>query len=211
MCRENVLRGAEVRAQGCVILNRPIFRRRSRHVKQPKTQGSAVTDPTPHIDDDVIAFAGKVFGYARVGEAEALRELLEQGMPANLRNDKGDSLTMLAAYHGHAETVRVLLAHGGDTELGNDRGQMPLGAAAFKGDVGVVTALLDGGAKVDGAGLDGRTALMLAAMFDRVDLVRMLLTGGADPAARDATGFTARDLAEKMNALNTPALLPLAG
>ena len=57
-------------------------------------------------------------------------------MPANLRNDKGDSLLMLACYHGHEEVVRLLLDHGGDTELSNDRGQTPLAAAAFKGDCG---------------------------------------------------------------------------
>ena len=123
--------------------------------------------PKPTLDAEVIAFAQKVFGYARVGNAAALESLLEQGMPANLLNDKGDSLLMLAAYHGHADATRVLLAHGGDTAHANDRGQLPLGAATFKGDRDIVEALLDGGASVDGAGPDGRTALMYAAMFNR--------------------------------------------
>ena len=94
--------------------------------------------PKPTLDDDTLAFAARVFGYARGGHAPELAELLGMGLPPNLRNEKGDSLLMLASYHGHADAVRVLLDHGGDPELANDRGQTPLAAAAFKGDPGVV-------------------------------------------------------------------------
>ena len=34
--------------------------------------------------------------------------MLEQGLPPNLGNHKGDSLLMLASYHGHAEAARLL-------------------------------------------------------------------------------------------------------
>lgn len=161
----------------------------------------------PALDADTIAFAGKVFGYARVGNASALEELLGQGMPANLLNDKGDSLLMLAAYNGQVEAVRVLLAHGGDAELVNDRGQLPLGAAAFKGDLAVVEALLDGGARIEGSGPDGRTGLMYAAMFNRIAILELLLARGADRHARDAAGIKAHELAAQMGATDTAARL----
>ncbi len=64
---------------------------------------------SPTLDDETIAFAGRVFQYARMGHAEELAGLFAQGLPANLRNDKGDSLLMLAAYNGQAETARVVL------------------------------------------------------------------------------------------------------
>ncbi|GJE78007.1 ankyrin repeat domain-containing protein [Methylorubrum suomiense] len=165
---------------------------------------------SPTLDDETIAFAGRVFQYARMGHAEELAGLFAQGLPANLRNDKGDSLLMLAAYNGQAETARVVLEAGGDPELANDRGQTPLAGAAFKGEAGIVELLLDHGAAIDGAGDGSRTALMVAAMFDRVAIVERLLARGADPARRDASGMNAADLARQMGAKETPALLERA-
>lgn len=177
---------------------------------------SPASSPTarPDLDDATLAFAGRVFQYARMGHAEELAGLFAQGLPANLRNDKGDSLLMLAAYNGQAETARVVLEAGGDPELANDRGQTPLAGAAFKGDATIVALLLDHGAQIDGQGdgtADGaRTALMLAAMFDRVAIVELLLARGADPARRDASGMNAAELARQMGAKETPALLDRA-
>ncbi len=154
----------------------------------------------PALDDATLAFAGRVFQYARMGHAEELAELFGQGLPANLRNDKGDSLLMLAAYNGQAATVRVILEAGGDPELANDRGQTPLAGACFKGDLEIARLLIAHGAKVDGEGDGTRTALMVAAMFDRTELVALLLAHGADPARRDASGMTAADMARQMGA-----------
>jgi hypothetical protein len=60
-------------------------------------------------DQETIAFARRVFQAARDGEAEALAAVLRRGVPPNLRNEKGDSLLILAAYHGREDAVRVLL------------------------------------------------------------------------------------------------------
>lgn len=162
-----------------------------------------VTGRRPELDEDTLAFVRQVFAMVRAGEADRLRPLLERGLPANLRNQNGDSLLMLACYHGHAETASLLLAHGGDTALRNDRGQSPLAGAAFKGDPEIVRLLLAHGADVDDAGPDGRTALMLAAMFNRLDVLDMLLAAGADPAARDARNLSALDAAMSMDAADT--------
>ncbi|MDV2982833.1 UNVERIFIED_CONTAM: ankyrin repeat domain-containing protein [Methylobacteriaceae bacterium AG10] len=179
----------------------------------------------PALDDETLAFAARVFQFARMGHAEELAELFGQGLPANLRNDKGDSLLMLAAYNGQAAAARVILEAGGDPELANDRGQTPLAGAAFKGDADIVRLLLEHGAQVDGAQVDGaqvdgaqvdgagdgtRTALMVAAMFDRTEIVALLLAHGADPARRDATGMSAADMARQMGAKDTPAQLERA-
>ena len=115
----------------------------------------------PELDDETHALALELFQLVRAGEGERLARLLDMGLVPNLRDGKGDSLLMLAAYHGHADAVRLLLRHGADAQLANDRGQTPLGAAAFKGDLAVARALLEGGADVDAA-RRGRSALMLA-------------------------------------------------
>ena len=171
----------------------------------PTSNPAAQSNDGP--DDDMIAFASEVFDVARRGDAAMLAALLNKGLPPNLRNDKGDSLVMLASYHGHADAVRVLLEHEADANLRNDNGQTPIAGAAFKGFRDVIETLLEHGADVEGASPDGRTALMIAAMFNRVEIVELLIARGADPDARDAGGFCARDAAEKMGAPDTAARL----
>lgn len=58
---------------------------------------------------ELIELAGRIFDAARGGDAEALGAFLAAGAPVNLANDRGDTLLMLAAYHGHAAAVRLLL------------------------------------------------------------------------------------------------------
>ncbi|TXM71747.1 ankyrin repeat domain-containing protein [Methylobacterium sp. WL69] len=164
----------------------------------------------PELDDATLAFAGKVFQFARLGHARELAELFGQGLPANLRNDKGDSLLMLAAYNGQAEAAQAILEHGGDPELANDRGQTPLAGAAFKGDLAMAELLLAHGALVDGTADGTRTALMTAAMFDRVAIIDLLLAHGADPDRRDGAGLTAAEMAQSMGAVEAPARLARA-
>lgn len=156
--------------------------------------------PKPPLDPETLSFLHGVLDSVRRGDAARIASLLERGLPPNLRDHKGDSLLMLAAYHGHHDTAAALLRHGADPELANDRGQTPLGGAVFKGDRAMVELLLAQGARVDGAGPDGRTPLMLAAMFNRLELLEMLLARGADPGVRDATGTSAVEAARTMGA-----------
>ncbi|MFE5947435.1 ankyrin repeat domain-containing protein [Streptomyces massasporeus] len=121
-------------------------------------------------DPEVIELASKVFDLARTGDAEALAAYVDAGVPANLTNDKGDSLVMLAAYHGHAAAVSALLARGADADRANDRGQTPLAGAVFKGEDAVVRALLAGGANPE-AGTP--SAADTARMFGKAELLEL--------------------------------------
>jgi hypothetical protein len=64
-------------------------------------------------------------GFAREGRTAELAGYVDAGIPADLTDDKGDTLVMLAAYHGHAETVAALVERGADSNRENDRGQSP--------------------------------------------------------------------------------------
>ncbi|MEU6395119.1 ankyrin repeat domain-containing protein [Streptomyces sp. NPDC046939] len=121
-------------------------------------------------DPEVVELATKIFDLARRGESEALAEYVDAGVPANLTNDRGDTLVMLAAYHGHADAVRALLARGADANRANDKGQTPLAGAVFKGEEGVIRALLDGGAD-PAAGTP--SAVDTARMFGKAELVEL--------------------------------------
>ncbi|GAA4928256.1 ankyrin repeat domain-containing protein [Streptomyces coeruleoprunus] len=121
-------------------------------------------------DPEVVELASKIFDLARQGDAAALAAYLDAGAPANLANEKGDSLVMLAAYHGHAEAVEALLARGADPDRANDRGQTPLAGAVFKGEEAVIRALLAGGADPE-AGTP--SAADTARMFGKTDLLEL--------------------------------------
>ncbi|SGZ26423.1 BQ5605_C024g09911 [Microbotryum silenes-dioicae] len=112
------------------------------------------------------AYARQFFECARRGDLEAMRAPLDAGLPPNLTNDKGDTLIMLAAYHGHAELVEFLVQKGADPNRVNDRGQSPLTGAVFKNETRVIQALLEGGADPD-AGQP--SAMEAASIFNKMD------------------------------------------
>lgn len=90
------------------------------------------------LPPEAIALAGRLYDAARAGDRAIFEQALPAGLPANMTNDKGDSLVMLAAYYGHAELVSLLLQHGGDPNRLNDKGQSPLAGAVFKMHDGVI-------------------------------------------------------------------------
>lgn len=177
------------------------------------TENTTATDATPGaggataMDQETLAFIRSVFTLVREGDAETLRAMVEKGLPVNFRNDKGDSLIMLASYHGHLETVRVLLDAGANPNVANDQGQTPLAGVAYKGFFEIAELLLKHGALVEGASPDGKTPLMMAAMFNRPAIVELFLAHGAKLDAVDSRGMTAITLAQSMGAADTLAQL----
>ena len=123
------------------------------------------------IDPGVIELAGRVFDLARAGSTEDLAAYLDAGVPVNLTNDKGDSLLILAAYHGHPETVGALLDRGADHSRVNDRGQTALAAAVFRQSSDAVRRLLATGADPDAGGPSARAT---AIFFELPEMNRLL-------------------------------------
>lgn len=133
-----------------------------------------MSEPQPSqqpIDPGVIALAAKVFDLAREGDTEELVAYLDAGVPANLTNDKGDTLLILSAYQGRASTVAALLERGADHTRANDRGQTALAAAVFKQSAETVRSLLAAGADPD----DGQpSARATAQFFDLPEMTALL-------------------------------------
>ncbi|MFF4951915.1 ankyrin repeat domain-containing protein [Streptomyces chattanoogensis] len=121
-------------------------------------------------DPEVLQLAAKVFDLARHGDTDTVAAYVDAGVPANLTNDKGDSLVMLAAYHGHPDTVAALLERGGDANRTNDRGQTPLAGAVFKGADEVIKVLVEHGAD-PAAGTP--SAIDTARMFEKTELLKL--------------------------------------
>lgn len=96
--------------------------------------------------DDAAQLAAAMMDAARAGATERLQPLLDQGVPLDMQDPSGNTMLMLAAYHGHPQLVAALLEAGANPDVPNDRGQSPLAGAAFKGHVEVARLLLAGGA-----------------------------------------------------------------
>lgn len=111
-------------------------------------QDSAQDGP-PELTDEQLEFLNSMFDLARAGRAEELLSLIDQGIPVNLTNSKGDSLLILAAYNDQAALVRGLLERGADVDRMNDRGQTALSCAVFRQNEEITQALLKAGADVD--------------------------------------------------------------
>ncbi|AEV84506.1 ankyrin [Actinoplanes sp. SE50] len=125
----------------------------------------------PDLDDETIAYAHRMFDLARAGDTGELLDNVAAGLPANLTNDKGDTLLILAAYHQHADTVAGLLRHGADPNRVNDRGQSALSAAVFRQSAQTVRALLAAGADPHGG---APSAVATAEYFKLPDMTALL-------------------------------------
>ena len=133
--------------------------------------------------------------FARTGETALLESMVRAGLPVNLEDHSGNTLLMLATYHGHLDTSRMLLEFGANVDRRNRRNQTPLGGVAFKGYPDIAGLLLRHGAEVDADNGNGMTPLMFAEMFGRTDVADVLREGGANAKTRNRYGLTAGLLA----------------
>jgi hypothetical protein len=67
------------------------------------------------------------------GDEAGLREALERGLDANLVNQNGWTLLMLAAVEGAVPLGRLLLEHGADPALQNNKSETALMLALHRG------------------------------------------------------------------------------
>lgn len=103
----------------------------------------------PELTDEQLEFLNSMFDLARAGRIDELLSLIDQGIPVNLTNSKGDSLLILAAYNDHAGLVRGLLERHAEVDRMNDRGQTALSCAVFRQNEDITRQLLEAGADVD--------------------------------------------------------------
>ncbi|WP_380176532.1 ankyrin repeat domain-containing protein [Kineococcus sp. DHX-1] len=133
--------------------------------------GAVPSGPADEGEERALALAHRIFEHARNGRVRELCGYLDLGVPVNSTDSDGNSLVMLAAYHGHPRTVLALLERDADPDRANSRGQTPLAAAVFKGEVEVVAALVAADADPY---LGTPSALEAARFFGRQDLLELL-------------------------------------
>jgi ankyrin repeat protein len=131
-----------------------------------------INRPGGTLDSEILDLASRIFDMARSGDTATLAAYLDAGVPVNLTNTNGDTLVMLASYHGHESAVASLIARGADVNRHNNRGQTPLASAVFKNDTTIMELLL----RADADPHTGSpSALETARYFGKEQLARELL------------------------------------
>jgi ankyrin repeat protein len=121
-----------------------------------------------------------------------------------LRNDKDESVLMLAALKGHFSLVQKLVEHDADV---NKPGWTPLHYAASAGHVQIVEYLLENSAYIDAESPNGTTPLMMAAMYGSPEAVKVLIQAGADLSSKNQLGLSAWDFAVRGQRQNAKELI----
>ena len=121
-----------------------------------------------------------------------------------LRNDKDESVLMLAALKGHFSLVQKLVEHDADV---NKPGWTPLHYAASAGHAQIVEYLLEYSAYIDAESPNGTTPLMMAAMYGSPEAVKVLIQAGADLHQKNQLGLSALDFAVRGQRQNSKELI----
>jgi ankyrin repeat protein len=134
--------------------------------------------------------ASDVPAAAIVGDTDAVRRLLDFGLPVDAVDSQGCSALLRAAGGGHVALVDLLLARGANPGVAANAGATALSAAVSMRQAEIVDRLLDAGAGLEQRLPGDVTVLMLAAALGLPELVARLLRAGADLHAADAQGLT---------------------
>lgn len=151
---------------------------------------------------------------AMVGDADAVRRLIDLGFAVDAVDAQGCTALLRAAGGGHLAVVDLLLARGANPQHAAVSGATPLSAAVSMRQTDIVSALLDAGAELEYRLPGGVTVLMLASALGLPDIAARLLTAGANVHAGDAQqlgplhcaalyGFSARDRSRLLALLDT--------
>jgi len=151
---------------------------------------------------------------AMSGDTDAVRRLIDLGLPVDAVDAQGCTALLRAAGGGHLGVVKHLLGRGADPQRAANSGATPLSAAVSMRQTEIVAALLQAGAQIEHRLPGGVTVLMLACALGLPDIVARLLTAAADVHATDNQGlaplhcaalygFTARDKNRLLALLDT--------
>ena len=124
------------------------------------------------------------------GDVEAVKRLLELGLPVNAFDSKGSTALIHACGQGQTALVRLLMTHGADAGIAAVSSVSALWAALSQAHTEVLQELLLGGADVNQT-VAGFPPLHLASALGSTEHAAMLLEYGADVQARDAQAQTA--------------------
>lgn len=150
--------------------------------------GLAQAEPASVNADPAQQLRTLFFDASREGNTEMLDTFIEARYDLNVRDDKGYTGLILAAYHGNEPAVIRLLDAGADPCAKDNRGNTALMGAIFKGELAIARRLVQADCAPDMTNNAGQTASMYAALFKRTEILNALTAKGADLSLRDSMG-----------------------
>ena len=145
------------------------------------------------------------------GNVESVRQFLQQGVPVNTKDDRGETPLHNSASNGHLEVARFLIEAGADVNAKAKYGWTPLHWSAGRGHLEVARALIEAGADVNAKENDGQTPLHLSALKGHLEVARALIEAGADVNARDSEGRTPLDIDPRLAEFQRNGVRPRQG
>ena len=126
----------------------------------------------------LAAFAGgpdaELIEAARANDVVRVQALLEEGVDADSRDEKGATALMFAAACGYADLARILVERGADVNTSCPIGNTALHYAAQEGHAEVARILVDSGADIHAQSESGGTAMAYAVGWGYRDIVEIL-------------------------------------
>jgi formylglycine-generating enzyme required for sulfatase activity len=148
---------------------------------------------------------------ARIGDIARVRQLLERGANANLRDQQRNTPLHVAVYHGNIAIAALLIHDGANVNASNHYHETPLFYAAAQGQRAAAELLLQKGADVNARDTSQSTPLFYAAVQGRMEVVQLLLQRGADANARNRNSETPLDWAKSHGKTDVAVLLMQQG
>jgi Ankyrin repeats (3 copies) len=139
----------------------PVFRSAHQVIAQLRMTESG----TGQDRDGTERFPGEVtplMAAAHHGDQQAVAHWIDQGIPIDVKDDKGYTALMYAANAGQDEIVRLLLANNADPNVSDNQQSTPLMFAAQHDHLSIVRQLLAARADSRARGTHGLTALGFA-------------------------------------------------
>jgi len=122
---------------------------------------------------------------AKSEDAQAIRSLVEQGVPVNVKRADGVTPLHWVAQSNDLPSADLLIHAGAQVNAADNYGVTPLSLACGNGSSPLVRKLLEAGANPNSTQMSGETALMTCSRTDAVQAVETLIARGADVNAKE--------------------------
>lgn len=140
--------------------------------------------------DAAAESAARLLRAAATGETQQVVQLLQQGLPVNVRDTSGNTPLLLATDGDHRDVARVLIEAGADVNMKNRILDSPYLLAGAQGRLEILRMTLSHGADLKSTNRYGGTALIPACERGHVEVVKALLQAGVDPNHVNNLGWT---------------------
>jgi len=119
--------------------------------------------------------------FAKKGHLQAIKTLIESGIPLKVTNEEERTGLHIAARYGHLDIVKYYVEKGLDIHTKDIKGYSPLHRASGYGQTKVAKYLLERGSNPNWEGEPNKwTPVSLAARYGHVDILQMLHRRGGD-------------------------------